>query len=74
VKALSVGFYNGQTRNIGDLFDIPSADLALEATNFLVNIEGTPFFGWMVVVAATTPLQTNAPTPPSSTNIPRTVY
>lgn len=74
VMATQVGFYNNITRNIGDVFDVVYLDFASDMTDYLLAVEGAPFFGWMVVVAPSTPLITNAPTPLTTANKPRTVY
>jgi hypothetical protein len=73
VMATQVGFYQNETRNIGDVFDINIGDFADTAVDYIAGQIGRPLFGWMVVVAGTTPLIANAPTPLTTTNKPRTV-
>jgi hypothetical protein len=72
VKAIQVGFYNNQTRNLGDVFDVDTNFLASSIIDYLPT--GDYDYGWMLIVPSSTALQTNAPTPLSSTDIPRTVY
>lgn len=73
VKAVQVGFYNGITRNIGDVFDVPQAFLASNIINY-VPTTGEYDYGWMLIVPSSTPLVMNSPTPLTTSDIPRTVY
>lgn len=74
VMATRVGYYGYQTRNIGDVFDIRVSDFADTAVDYIPGKIGSPLFGWMVVVAPTTPLTSLAPTPLNTGNKPRTIF
>lgn len=73
VKAIQVGYYLNITRNIGDVFDVDSRFLASSVINYIPGT-GEYDYGWMVIVPSTMALQTNAPTPLMTSDIPRTVY
>lgn len=74
VMATQVGFYQNETRNIGDVFIIKVNDFADNTIDYIPQQIGRPLFGWMVVVATGTPLVANAPTPLNTANKPRTVF
>lgn len=59
VSAVRGGFYGGQWRDIGDVFDIYFAE---EFSNYQINYgsAATPFYGWMMQVSSSTPLFTYA--------------
>jgi hypothetical protein len=84
VQAVAQGFYGGETRNIGDVFDIADSDVASSAINYIANpnnvqlqgwqVNSGPMLGWMLEVPATTPLRANAPTAQCTATYPRLVF
>jgi hypothetical protein len=74
VMATQVGFYQNETRNIGDVFIIKVNDFADNTIDYIPQQIGRPLFGWMVVVPTGTPLIANGPTPLTTANKPRTVF
>lgn len=47
VKAVSVGFYNGIFRNIGDIFYIAPQDFEDASIDYAEGDTGYPEYGWM---------------------------
>ncbi len=55
VQAVQGGFYASIWRDVGDIFDIAnSTDFSDSSVNY--GSAATPFFGWMLQVAGSTPL------------------
>lgn len=58
VKAVIAGFYKGDYRDIGDVFDLANTGDLSDSTVSQVPIGNPdyPVFGWMLVVPSSTPL------------------
>ena len=58
VRVVRAGYYAGEYRNIGDVFDIASITDYSDSTMNLVPIGNPdyPLYGWMLQVPPTTPL------------------
>jgi hypothetical protein len=58
VQATAAGFYRGDYKDIGDVFDLVSyADLSDSTASFVpVGNPDYPLYGWMLVVPSSTPL------------------
>lgn len=60
VQAVATGFYRGQFRDIGDVFDLASPSDLSDSTVSMVppGNPDYPLYGWMLQVPLTTPLYT----------------
>ena len=60
VQAVASGFYRGQYRDIGDVFDLANTGDLSDSTVSQVPVGNAdyPIYGWMLVVPSTTPLFT----------------
>jgi len=57
VKAVAAGFYQGDYRDIGDVFDIAQSDYSPYNVSLVpVGNPDYPLYGWMMQVPSTTPL------------------
>lgn len=61
VQAVAAGWYAEIWRDIGDVFDIKASDFSDSSVSFIPPTDPAyPVFGWMKVVASTTPLYSYA--------------
>lgn len=58
VQAVVAGFYRGDYKDIGDVFDLANTGDLSDSTVSQVPVGNPdyPVYGWMLVVASTTPL------------------
>jgi|SRR5882724_1456213 len=57
VQAMAAGFYNGDWKDIGDVFDVDSSQFSDSTVSFVpAGNPAYPVYGWMLQVPATTPL------------------
>jgi hypothetical protein len=58
VQSVAAGFYRGDYKDIGDVFDLANGgDLSDSTVSYVpVGNPDYPVYGWMLVVPSTTPL------------------